>query len=165
MRYIFVSLLLLVLAACGGGGDSVQQPTAKVIIATTGTPPVGKVLVGAGVTIELPAGCTPKLDANGAVDSSVITPSGVMANAATVLTPVVYTPATGTTLGTLSFGLASTAPNGFGGGEFVTVTLQLANGAAPTVASFLPLSGVDVRDASGATVIDMGATVSGVTLQ
>lgn len=162
MRYIFVAMFLF-LTACGGGSDSAPSTTAKVAIATTGTPPAGKVLVGAGVTIELPAGVTPKLDANGAVDSSVITPSGVMTNAATVLSPV-YTPANGATPGSLSFALASTAVNGFGSGEIATVTLQLANGAAPTAAGF-PLSGVSLIDSNGGTVAEMGATVSGVTLQ
>jgi len=163
MRNIFVSILFLFLAACGGGSDAAAPTTAKVSIATTGTIPAGKVLVGAGVTIDLPTGVTPKLDANGTVDTSVITPSGVMLNAATVLTPI-YTPASGATPGSLSFALASTAVGGFDSGEIATVSLQLAGGTTATAASFT-LSGVSLIDGQGASVAGMGATVSGVTLQ
>ncbi len=170
MRYIFVSILLLLVAACGGGSGGDVQPTtanvtpttASVTLATTGTQPIGKVLLGIGVTIDLPTGVAPKLDANGAVSVSVITPSGVMFNAATVLAPV-YIPASGATHGTFSFAMVSSAVGGFGSGEFVTVSLQLAGGATATTGSF-PLSGVSLIDSNGATVAGMGATVSGVTL-
>ncbi|MGB9081239.1 MAG: hypothetical protein WCD00_08060 [Desulfuromonadaceae bacterium] len=131
--YGFIIITVLLLSGCGGGGGgggtpSVQPTIARVTLATQGTLPTGE-LSGIGVTLQLPAGVTPALAANGSVDSSVVKASGVLANNADLVIPTYYTPATGTTPGTLVFVLASQPPNGFGIGEFATITLNIAPGA------------------------------------
>ncbi len=161
MRKLFTLLIIpiLLLAGCGGGGGASVNNSAteaKVTLSTQGTIPTGRALAGIGVTLQLPAGVTPKLDASGGVDSSVVTPSGVLANGATVLTPV-YIPASGTTPGSLSFAMASSAATGFGSGEFATVKLKVAAGTtAPTQSDY---------QVPTATPIDLtGARVSSLSV-
>lgn len=128
--YGFFIITLLFLSGCGGsgGGTPTVQPTiARVTLATQGTLPTGE-LSGIGVTLQLPPGVTPALAANGSVDSGVVRPSGVLANNASPAIPTDYIPANGATMGTLTFVLACNPPDGFGIGEFATVTLNIAPG-------------------------------------
>lgn len=129
--YGFYISTLLLLAGCGGGGGGtpgVQPAIAMVTLSTQGTLPTGKALSGIGITLQLPTGVTPAMAANGTIDNGVVKGSGVSANDSILGIPTSYTPGSGTTPGTLSFVLASSAADGFGIGEFATVTLNIAPG-------------------------------------
>lgn len=129
-----LTLLAFALAGCGDSGTSpatVQPTTAMLKLSSQGTSPA---LAGIGITVKLPAGVSVKTTAEGAVDSSVVTVSGV-ALPGSVVTPV-YTPATATAPGTLRFVVANTAAEGFGTGEFATVTCAVVPGSFPTAADF-----------------------------
>jgi hypothetical protein len=109
----------------------------------------------------LPNDVTPEL-VSGVVASSVVTPSGVFTGGS--LIPVVYKEATASIPGKVVIGLASAAASGIVyTGEVATVTLHLANNAAPVVASFT--LDQTVIDITGKPVSGLSATVSGVTLQ
>lgn len=132
--YGFFIVTLLFLAGCGGGGGgggettSTQPTIAKVVLATQGNLTTGD-MSGIGVTLQLPVGVTPALAANGAVDSSAVKASGVLSTDSTMPVQTYYTPASGSSPGTLDFVLAKKPPNGFGIGEFATVTLNIAAGS------------------------------------
>jgi hypothetical protein len=178
LRYLTITLTLLTLTACGGGGGggsntgaSNQNPptttktTAKLTITQTGSLPASTTISGADFTITLPVDVTPATT-NGAVATGVVTASGTFAGS-TLAPQVTYTAANASVPGTLRVILAiSTAAGVSQTGEIATITLQLANGAAPTAASFGQLSAVSVVDtALYATISGMGASVAGVTLQ
>lgn len=170
--HLAMTLTLLTLAACGGGGDGggdsqIQQPavktTAKLTINLTGLLPASSAIAGADITLTLPANVTPAM-ANGAVSTAAVTLSGTFAGG--TQTPPVYTAAVGNSPGTLKMTLVNPVQSGVTQvGEVATITLQLANDAAPTVASF-GVSAVSVVDATlYGTISGMGASVTGVTLQ
>ena len=168
LKYLTLTITLLTLAACGGGGGggavSTTKSIATVKIALSGTLPAGGTIIGAVFTLTLPDNVTPEL-VSGAVADSAVTASGTFTGGA--VTPVVYTPATASTPGTLVVVLASAATGGITEvGEVATVTLHLANNAAPGTDSFtLDQANVKVFDTLGKTVVGLNATVSGVTLQ
>lgn len=162
---IIFSLAILTVAACGGGGGDSGTPavytTATVKISLTGSPG-GKGIAGAGFTLTLPANVTPTM-VNDAVASGVVTCSGTFAGNS--IAPVAtYTPATGSTQGTLRIVLSSSVPAGVTtAGEVATVALKLANSATPAAAGF-PLNSISVIDTLGGAITGMTATVSGVVL-
>lgn len=167
IKYILL-LSVVCLTACGGGGGGGSTPPsgptkAVLKINLTGTLPTNFAMSGLGVTVTLPANVTPEM-ANGVVSTSIIVPSGTYAGG-TPTTPV-YVPATGGNLGNIQIALANSVPAGVTQvGEVATVTLQLANGAAPTASSFT-ISNVTIIDTLGnSNSTAMGATVESVTLQ
>jgi hypothetical protein len=141
----------------------VAKTTAIITINLAGTLPASTGISGTTFTLTLPANVTPKTT-NGVVDSGVVAVSGTFAGG--TQTPPVYTAATATVPGTISVTLANSATDGvMQAGEVANITLQLANGAAPTAASF-NVSGVSVVDASRYnTISTMGVGVASVTLQ
>jgi hypothetical protein len=165
-RNLLVLLSISFLAACGGGGgesNNIQPPqtnTAIIKLATTGTPLVQ--LAGIGITITLPDGVTAALASDGSVATSAVTISGVAAPGS-VLTPI-YTPASGSTKGTLQIVLAAQTATGFGPGEFVTISLTSTATTIPTTTDF-PLSAFNPIDVTGIAVTGLSATVSDVTTQ
>lgn len=169
--YFAMTLTLLTIAACGGGGggtSSQDSPTAKTTatlkISQTGSLTASTTISGADFTITLPADVTPAMT-NGAVTSSTVTLSGTFAGS-TLAPQVVYTAATGSAPGTLKVILASSDAAGLSlAGEMATITLQLANGAAPTAGNFV-VSGDTVFDATlYAPIVGMNVVVANVTLQ
>jgi hypothetical protein len=116
-------------------------------LSTQGTLPEGTALAGLGVTIELPVGVSAATQSGGAVAATVVVPSGVSQNA--TVAPV-YHAAAGTVPGTLNFVLTSMAVNGFGAGEFATVTLVLSPGTVPLASDFkiISFSPVDLHGGS-----------------
>jgi hypothetical protein len=162
---IILSFSLLLLAACGGG-DSTATPaktssTVKIgLSGTLGVDTIG----GAEFTLALPANVTPAMTGT-TVATSVVTPSGTFAG--TTFAPnVTYTPAIGATPGRIKILVTSSTPTGVTTvGEIVTITLQLANGAAPAAADF-PVSSVSViSHPAGIPIAGISASVTSVTLQ
>ena len=163
--YLAVCICALVIFGCGGGGGggtgggSKVEPdpvptTAVLKLYTEGVLASGTSLAGIGITVTLPAGVTVQTDVDGKVAAGTVEGSGVTAGKATLAEPD-YTPATDTAPARLSFVLAGTDAEGFGTGEFATVTCNLAAGATPqatdiTLSDFRP---VDLR----------GAAVEGLT--
>jgi hypothetical protein len=172
--YLAMTLALLTLAACGGGGGGDNgtagqnpQPTAKTTAALkinlTGTLPDSAAIAGTDFTLTLPANVTPAMT-NGAVSTGVVSLSGTFAGG--TQTPPVYTAATESAPGTLKVILVNPINSGVTQvGEVATITLQLANSAAPTTGSF-GVSAVSVIDAAlYNTISGMGASVADVSLQ
>ncbi len=100
-----------------------------------------------------------KTDADGNVDSSAVTATGVASGQATVI--AVYTAATATDQGRLYVTLASTTSNGLGVGEFAKVNCSIAAGSNPQ-ASELHLTNTQVVDLDGAVISSVTATISAV---
>lgn len=173
--YLAMTLTLLTLAACGGGGGgdngtAVQNPPpiaktiATLTINLTGSLTGSTTISGADFTLTLPANVTPAMT-NGAMATGVVSPAGTFAGS-TLSPQVIYTAATSGAPGTLKVILASSAAAGLSQvGEVATITLQLANGAAPTAGSFV-VSGDSVIDATlYAPIAGMNVVVANVTLQ
>lgn len=139
-------LMVLLLAGCGDGGTggaaapSQQFSPAIVILkmVTQGTLPAETSLSGVSVTISLPAGVTPVMHSTGDVDSATVTVSGVAIPSNSL--PPTYTPATGTAPATLELVITNMAAEGFGVGEFVTVTCSVTPGSYPREEDFSVLN-------------------------
>lgn len=139
-------LAALTTAGCGGGGGggtaaapetTPRQVVLKLSSSETTTAP----MAGLGVTVVLPAGVAPSLNADGSVAASTIAVSGAAAPG-TALAPL-YTPAGASSKATLQFALVTSKPEGFGAGEFATVALTGVAGAAPndfSLKEFRPIS-------------------------
>ena len=174
LLYIGMALTLMILTACGGGGGGGTAPagqnptpiaktTATLKINQTGSLPPSTAISGADFTLTLPANVTPAMT-NGAVATGVVALSGTFAGS-TLSPQVVYTAATASAPGTLKVILASSEAAGLSQvGEVATITLQLANDAAPTAASF-GVNAVSVIDALYAPITGMNVVVASVTLQ
>jgi hypothetical protein len=172
--YLAMTLTLLILAACGGGGGGTgtasQNPpptaktTATLTINQTGSLPASTTIAGADFTVTLPANVTPAMT-NGVVAVGAVALSGTFTGS-TFSPQVVYTPATAVAPGTIKVILASSETAGLSQvGEVATITLQLANGAAPTAGSFV-VSGDSIIDATlYAPIAGMNVIVANVTLQ
>ena len=154
---IILVFLTVCVASCGGGGGSVTTPSSSSVtfkLVTSGS--LTSNLAGMSVTIRLPVGVTVATDGSGIPLASVVTPSGMTANAASIPPSfMTYAAPTGSAPGSLNFVLASSAAPGFATGEFATVTVSVAHGSsAPSgtiaTADFKP---VDV----------LGNTVTGLT--
>ena len=151
------SLLCLV----GGGQNS--KTTVVLTINLTGTLPASTAIAGAYFTLTLPAHVTPAMT-NGAVSTGVVSNSGTFAGS--TISQVNYTAATTGAPSTLDVFLANSVPGGVTQvGEVATITLQLANGVAPSVDGFV-VSAVKVVDAEVySTISGMGVTVANLLLQ
>jgi len=162
LRISVFILFLLMLSACGDSTSTHTNTTATLKINLSGIP-AGKAVTGTSFTLTLPNNVTPSMVGN-AVATTVVTPSGTFTG--NTISPIVtYTAAAGATKGTIQIVMASSQVAGVStDGEVATVTLQLANGAAPVVADFNPLTAVSATDILLAPIA-ISATVAGVTLQ
>ena len=164
--YLAACICALVMFGCGGGGgggtgggskvEPAPVPTTAVVkLYSEGVLTSGTSLAGIGITVNLPAGVTVQMDDAGKVVGGAVAGSGVAEGKAVLAEPD-YTPATDTAPAKLSFVLAGTDAEGFGTGEFATVTCLVAAGANPqptefTLSDFRP---IDLR----------GAAVEGLTV-
>lgn len=167
MSCLAVTLILSIFAGCGGGGGDSgggNPAIATLKVNLTGTLPVSTAISGAAFTLTLPTNVTPAL-ASGSVASGVATCSGTFAGS-TLAPQLVYTAAAAGVPGTLYVILANSAAAGVTQvGEVATITLQLANGAAPAAANF-GVSAASVIDTNpGNSISGMGVAVASVTLQ
>lgn len=169
IRCVLLAITICLLAACGDEGvtttTTANDPAllsriATLKLTTSGTASAS--LAGIGVTVTLPDGVTPSLNADGSVAATVEAVSGVAAPG-TVLAPV-YTPASGTSKGTLRIVLAANSTAGFGAGEFATLELVVAAGANPVQSDFA-LSGLNPIDVNGNTATGLTAGVSNLAVQ
>lgn len=170
-KYIAVSLALLIMSACGGsdgsggGATGGSNPTsAKLKIYLTNTLPAYTAFSGMDFTITLPENVTPR-NTNGTVDTGILTPLGGFTGS-TLAPLITYSAAAPPTLGTIRVILTSSIPAGINQlGDVASITMQLTNGATPTVGSFA-LSSVSVFDAALYNHISgMGALIASVELQ
>jgi hypothetical protein len=167
MLRLIASMLMLCtmsfLPACGGGGGGAapaSAPTTAIVkILTSGTLASGALIGGIDVTLNLPAGVSVKAtpdSVNPAVyvtDAGVITVSGVAAGTNT------------TAIGTYTASPNSVAihvvnADGFGTGEFVTITCDIAAGTTVAATDFTTGT-LYVADVDGATIpgLTAGTTV------
>lgn len=160
VRYILALITVGLLTACGGEESQTASPsptvkTVSLKLSTSGTPSTK--VAGISITVVLPDGVTPHLSNDGGVTEPIV--SGVAAPG-TVLTPI-YTPASGAAKGTLKFALASSIVDGFGAGEYATVTLNVETGVNPALPDF-ELTGFIPIDVSGNEVTELITIVTGV---
>lgn len=165
--YLAVCICALVMFGCGGGGgggtgggskvEPDPVPTNAVVkLYSEGVLPAGTSLAGIGITVNLPAGVTVQMDDAGKVVGGAVAGSGVAEGKAVLAEPD-YTPATDTAPAKLSFVLAGTDAEGFGTGEFATVTCLVAAGTNPQPTEFT-LSDFSPVDLRGAAVEGLTAT-------
>jgi len=160
---LILALGFTVLSACGGDSGSAPLPSpptkAVIKIETAGTLDQGVMIGGITVTGVLPAGVTVKAtpDAQNpaflVTDSDVVIASGVTGTNASAY--ATYN-ATNRKVNILVYG-----QEGFGIGEFVTVTCDIAPGTRPTAGSF-GLEGFISKDLNGSPIgtLTAGFTVS-----
>lgn len=167
MKQVVVIAGALALFGCGGGGGgtageggktTVNVPVTSAVLklSTEGSLPSGTSLAGIGITVNLPPGLTVKTDSSGKVEAGSVAGSGVTAGKAMTAEPD-YTPPTANVPGKLTLVLASTEPQGFGTGEFATVTCDVAAGTTPKATDFT-LSGFSPVDLRGAAVSGLSVT-------
>ena len=159
---LILALSLTVLAACNGDNGSApssQQTTAVMKIETTGSLDQGTMIGGITVAGVLPAGVTVKATPDAQNPAVLVTDSDV----------VIASGVTGTNASTFATYDATNrnvtiqvyAQDGFGIGEFVTVTCDITPGASPTAGSF-GVEGFVPKDLNGAPIgtLTAGYTVS-----
>ena len=117
----FIMVALLMLAGCGSD-DGVMMPLYTSATLKISLPTYARDIIGTDFTINLPAGVTPALEADGTtVAAGVVTPSGTFsaANGGSLALPASYTP------GKLTISLQnSTTPGVAQGGEVATVVRE-----------------------------------------
>jgi len=160
-------ILLFMLAAltfgCGSDSGS-SSPTVKITVATSGTLPPGTSLAGVGLTLSLPAGATPALDATGQINASqLVTPSGVTVEGGLVAAAV-HLEATNEQQARLSLVVASKDKAGFGVGESMVLTLNRMAGTAPQASDF-SINEVSAADLYGQSVSGLQAIITAVKLE
>lgn len=145
MNLLRLLLYAAVTGLCLSGCSSDSEPAVvKLAVTTSGSLPSGN-LSGIGMTITLPAGVTPPLDATGQVDSShLVTASGVTVAGGLAATAI-HT--TGQPV-QLSVVVASKAAAGFGTGETMVLTLNRSKGVTPGAGDFTvkEFRAVDLND-------------------
>ncbi len=135
MRLVRVMALLL-LGGLVVGCSSDPPPQTRLVVTTSGTLPAGKSLAGIGMTITLPNGVVPPLDAAGQVDGNrLVTASGVAASGGLAVAAVHLTSDSGQPA-QLSLAVASKASGGFGVGATMVLNLNLTRGIIPKSSDF-----------------------------
>ncbi len=138
-------------------GVELQSAIVSQTLLTLSTSGAGSQIGGIDVTVQLPAGVTVKSTNAPETDAGVVVASGVAA-ANSVVTGT-YSPAVGATPGTVRVVLVNGNQDGFGDGEFVTITCELAAGVSPTASDFSIMSSI-VGDLTGNAVAGVSVTTA-----
>jgi len=135
MRRLWILLLTILVLGCSSSSLSLQ-PTVNLNIASYGSLPSDRSLAGAAMTLILPTGVTPALDPSGQVNTNrLVTASGVAA-AGGLAVSAVYIESTGNQPARLSVVVAGKSKDGFGVGEFMTLTLNRMILSSPSAGDF-----------------------------
>ena len=142
-----VVMSALLLSGCGGGGGTSGGGSSggtSVVLALSTQSATPVTIGGIQLVVTLPPGVSLKTDTSGVLLSNVVQLSGVLSSAD------FFVPTYEKTAGTLSIGITKDA--GFGLGEFLTISCDVASGFTPSPADFL-LSNIVVVSplAGGAT--------------
>lgn len=141
-----------------------QQQLVRLTISTSGAIPAGQSLAGIGMTMTLPSGIRPALDAAGQVDTArLVTSSGVTAAGGLAATAIYLEEAAGQRA-RLALAAAGKNKAGFGTGECMILTLNLIAGAAPQATDFGIIE-FSAANLDGAAVNGLQAAITGVKLQ
>lgn len=139
LRFLLLFAMITLLAACGGGGGGGGTPakTVTLKVSTVDDPLATSSATGVNMTITLPAGVTAGANPVTVSGVAVNTPGGGTTPGAVL--SYTYTPASGSTNGTLQFIMASGLAAGFNVGEFATVVLSYS-GAATLLTGDFPVA-------------------------
>ncbi len=162
-RLTLMFILVGVAVGCSSGSTP-QQPVVRLTVSTSGSLPAGHSLAGIGLTVALPAGVTPVLDASGQVDTAgLVTPSGVTAAGGLAVTAL-HVQASAGQPARLPLAVASKAKDGFGVGECMVLTLNRTAGSTPQVADFR-ITEFSAEDLDGQPVSGLQAAITVMNLQ
>jgi len=138
-------------AACGGGTP--DPTTAVLTLSSAGTLPTGVKIGGIDMTIVIPAGAT--IQTTKANTSKMVTYSGAVVPAGVAAGPNAITLATNPAPDQVVVKLANA--DGFGIGEFATVTCDIVAGSTVVEKDFI---------AGSFSVVDLnGAPITGLTVE
>lgn len=139
----------LMTGGCGGGGGEAPPNTVTMTLSSSGDLASGTQIGAIDVTLTIPSGVTMK-DSSTKAESpvtatypNVVKPSGVAANDKAI------TLATYTAPQTLNIMIAN--PDGFGIGEFATLTLNITTGSSVTESDFA-ITSLSAADLNGAAI-------------
>jgi hypothetical protein len=132
---------------------NVGSKTAVVKLSVSG---ISETIYGVEVTLDLPSGVTVVADANGSVSASVLSAGGSVTGSPSMLAK--YTPASDTTSGKVRIALMSSG--GFSTGEFIAISLAVAQGVTPTFSNTLLESGAKVANADGVGISGAALTLN-----
>ena len=155
--WLIVGLSIVTIAACGSeSGQSGQHQFTRAVVKLSTTTTATN-LGGVDATLLLPPGVTASSRMSPPwTDSGVVVPSGQASSDASATG--LYTAANASPAA-VRVQLTSTATNGFGPGEFVSVKCDISAGSYPAQSDFI------LRSSPSPTVYDInGAVVSGSTV-
>jgi hypothetical protein len=166
MKMLRLTLMLILVALVVGCSSSStpQQQVVRLTISTKGIIPAGQSLAGIGMTMTLPAGVTPALDASGQVDTvRLVTPSGVTGDGG-LATTAIYLEAAAGQPARLALAVSSMTDSGFGIGECMILTLNRTAGTTYQANEF-DITEFSAANLDGVSVGGMQAVITDVKLQ
>ena len=156
---LILMIALVAMSGCGKKHDDSPSTTATIKILSQGTGTIGAITV----TAVLPAGVTVKATPDSVNTAALVTDPGVVevsgvAVGTNTLATGTYTVATASAPGKVMISMVSlgTNSNGFGPGEFVTVTCDIATGSSPKAEDF-SVSDFIAKDLDGAEIATLTA--------
>ena len=164
MLRLTLTLILVALMAGCSSSYSPQKPAVRLTVGTTGIIPTGQSLAGIGMTMALPAGVTPALDASGGVDTAMlVTPSGLTSAGGLAATAIYLDVAAGQPA-RLTLAVSSKTNAGFGTGECMILTLNRTAGATPQANEF-GITEFSAANLDGVSVGGLQAVITDAKLQ
>jgi hypothetical protein len=156
--YILILVPIALLSACGDTPQSSSTgSTIKAVIKTTALT-ADRNIAGINLTISVPAGVAPPLQAdNKTVDAAATVEITSAAAQNQTLVGATYLPATATALGELA--ISGIVAAGFKATDEITIHLKVAAGTIPVEADFKLLS-FEALDINGAPVTGLSPTLT-----